>query len=53
MLPGGKKVKVSVPDLESGVVAQIPQTFNIDCSKTGETPEAVAVMTPSGEKHIT
>ena len=51
VLPGdsGKKVKVSVPGLESGVCAQIPQTFTIDCSETGEAPESVAVMTPSGE----
>ena len=51
VLPGdsSKKVKVSVPGLESGVCAQIPQTFTIDCNKTGEAPESVAVMTPSGE----
>ena len=55
MLPGdsSKKVKVSVPGLESGVCAQIPQTFTIDCSKTGEAPESVAVMTPSGKNFVT
>ena len=43
-----RKVNVSVPGLESGVCAQIPQTFTID-SKTGEAPESVAIMTPSGK----
>ncbi|KAM4610589.1 filamin-B [Polymixia lowei] len=43
------KVEISVPELESGFCAQIPQTFTIDCSKTGETPQAVAIMTPSGQ----
>ena len=53
VLPGdsSKKVKVSVPGLESGVCAQIPQTFTIDCSKTGERPQSVAVMTPNGEEN--
>ena len=43
-----RKVDVFVPGLESGVCAQIPQTFTFDC-KNGEAPETVAVMTPSGE----
>ena len=43
-----RKLSVSVPGLESGVCAQIPQTFTID-SRNGEVPESVAVRTPSGK----
>ncbi|KAK6303790.1 hypothetical protein J4Q44_G00262440 [Coregonus suidteri] len=46
------KLKVSTPVLESGVCAKIPQTFTIDYSKTGEVPEAVAVMTTSGKMEL-
>ena len=42
------RVLVSVPGLESGVCAQMPQTFTFD-SKNGEAPESVAIMTPSGK----
>ncbi|XP_071374523.1 filamin-B [Centroberyx affinis] len=47
-----RKLKVSVPGLESGVCAQIPQTFTIGCIKTGDAPQAVAVMTPTGEMEL-
>uniref|UniRef100_A0A667YJB0 Filamin B, beta (actin binding protein 278) n=1 Tax=Myripristis murdjan TaxID=586833 RepID=A0A667YJB0_9TELE len=40
---------ISGPGLESGVCAQIPQTYTIDCDKTGDAPESVAIMTPSGK----
>ncbi|CAB1336108.1 unnamed protein product [Coregonus sp. 'balchen'] len=40
------------PSLSSGVCAKIPQTFTIDYSKTGEVPEAVAVMTTSGKMEL-
>ena len=45
-----KKLKVSGPGLESGLCAKVPQTFTIDSSSSGEAPESVAVMTPSGKK---
>ena len=43
------KLKVSGPGLQSGLCAKVPQTFTIGCSKNGEAPESVAIMTPSGE----
>ena len=54
MLPtnDANELRVSGPGLESGVCAKVPQTFTIDCSKTGESPECVAVMTPDGEDSI-
>ncbi|XP_062316495.1 filamin-B [Osmerus eperlanus] len=48
-----KKLKVSGPGLESGLCAKVPQTFTIDSSSSGEAPESVAVMTPSGRlEHV-
>ncbi|XP_041835805.1 filamin-B isoform X2 [Melanotaenia boesemani] len=42
------KVKVSGPGLDSGVRANIPQSFTVDCRKAGEAPLAVAVTGPKG-----
>ena len=42
------KVKVSGPGLESGVRANIPQSFKVDCRKAGVAPLAVAVTGPKG-----
>ncbi|XP_072237631.1 filamin-B isoform X1 [Leuresthes tenuis] len=42
------KVKVSGPGLESGVRANIPQSFTVDCRKAGVAPLAVAVTGPKG-----
>ncbi|XP_038164689.1 filamin-B isoform X2 [Cyprinodon tularosa] len=42
------KVKVSGPGVASGVRANIPQSFTVDCSKAGEAPLAVAVNGPKG-----
>ncbi|XP_046895507.1 filamin-B-like isoform X2 [Hypomesus transpacificus] len=47
-----KKLKVSGPGLESGLCAKVPQTFTIDSSSSGEPPESVAVMTPSGKMEL-
>ncbi|XP_054866408.1 filamin-B isoform X1 [Amphiprion ocellaris] len=42
------KVKVSGPGLGSGVRANIPQSFRVDCRKAGVAPLAVAVTGPKG-----
>ncbi|MED6241044.1 hypothetical protein ATANTOWER_018906, partial [Ataeniobius toweri] len=42
------KVKVSGPGVVSGVRANIPQSFTVDCRKAGEAPLAVAVTGPKG-----
>ncbi|XP_043979419.1 filamin-B [Gambusia affinis] len=42
------KVKVSGPGVASGVRANIPQSFSVDCRKAGEAPLAVAVTGPKG-----
>uniref|UniRef100_A0A3Q1HBS1 Calponin-homology (CH) domain-containing protein n=1 Tax=Anabas testudineus TaxID=64144 RepID=A0A3Q1HBS1_ANATE len=42
------KVKVSGPGVESGVRANIPQSFTVDCRKAGVAPLAVAVTGPKG-----
>lgn len=40
------KVKVSGAGIESGVRANIPQSFTVDCRKAGVAPLAVAVTGP-------
>ncbi|XP_008300395.1 filamin B a isoform X2 [Stegastes partitus] len=42
------KVKVSGPGVGSGVRANIPQSFKVDCRKAGEAPLAVTVTGPKG-----
>lgn len=42
------KVKVSGPGVGSGVRANIPQSFTMDCRKAGVAPLAVAVTGPKG-----
>ncbi|XP_033939810.1 filamin-B isoform X2 [Pseudochaenichthys georgianus] len=42
------KVKVSGPGVGSGVRANIPQSFTVDCRKAGMAPLAVAVSAPKG-----
>ncbi|XP_030585128.1 filamin B a isoform X2 [Archocentrus centrarchus] len=42
------KVKVSGPGVASGVRANIPQSFTVDCRKAGVAPLAVAVTAPKG-----
>ncbi|XP_069025647.1 filamin-B isoform X3 [Embiotoca jacksoni] len=42
------KVKVSGPGVASGVRANIPQSFTVDCRKAGVAPLAVAVTGPKG-----
>ncbi|KAI3369718.1 hypothetical protein L3Q82_024560 [Scortum barcoo] len=42
------KVKVSGPGVGSGVRANIPQSFTVDCRKAGVAPLAVAVTGPKG-----
>uniref|UniRef100_A0A669BX07 Filamin B n=1 Tax=Oreochromis niloticus TaxID=8128 RepID=A0A669BX07_ORENI len=42
------KVKVSGPGVVSGVRANIPQSFTVDCRKAGVAPLAVAVTAPKG-----
>ncbi|KAK5600034.1 hypothetical protein CRENBAI_011014 [Crenichthys baileyi] len=42
------KVKVSGPGVVSGVRANIPQSFTVDCRKAGEAPLAVVVTGPKG-----
>ncbi|XP_047439837.1 filamin-B isoform X1 [Mugil cephalus] len=42
------KVKVSGPGVGSGVRANIPQSFTVDCRKAGEAPLVVAVTAPKG-----
>lgn len=42
------KVKVSGPGVGSGVRANIPQSFLVDCRKAGVAPLAVAVTAPKG-----
>lgn len=47
-LVDSSKVKVSGPGVGSGVRANIPQSFTVDCRKAGEAPLAVAVTAPKG-----
>lgn len=42
------KVKVSGPGVGSGVRANIPQSFTVDCRKAGVAPLSVAVTGPKG-----
>ncbi|XP_059185463.1 LOW QUALITY PROTEIN: filamin-B [Centropristis striata] len=42
------KVKVSGPGVGSGVRANIPQSFTVDCRKAGAAPLSVAVTAPKG-----
>lgn len=42
------KVKVSGPGVGSGVRANIPQSFTVDCRKAGVAPLAVAVTAAKG-----
>ncbi|KAM4583192.1 filamin B a isoform 1-T1 [Fundulus diaphanus] len=42
------KVKVSGPGVTTGVRANIPQSFTVDCRKAGDAPLAVAVTGPKG-----
>uniref|UniRef100_A0A674DR18 Filamin B n=1 Tax=Salmo trutta TaxID=8032 RepID=A0A674DR18_SALTR len=42
------KVKISGPGVSSGVRANIPQSFTVDCSKAGVAPLSVAVTAPKG-----
>ncbi|KAF7207732.1 filamin-B isoform X1 [Nothobranchius furzeri] len=42
------KVKVSGPGVGSGVRANIPQSFTVDCRKAGEAPLAVVITAPKG-----
>lgn len=42
------KVKVAGPGVGSGVRANIPQSFTVDCRKAGVAPLTVAVSTPKG-----
>ncbi|XP_049441714.1 filamin-B isoform X1 [Epinephelus fuscoguttatus] len=42
------KVKVTGPGVGSGVRANIPQSFTVDCRKAGVAPLAVAVTAPKG-----
>ncbi|XP_034726061.1 filamin-B [Etheostoma cragini] len=42
------KVKVSGPGVGSGVRANIPQSFTVDCRKAGVAPLAVAITAPKG-----
>ncbi|XP_026077533.1 filamin-B-like isoform X2 [Carassius auratus] len=43
-----RKVKISGPGVGSGVRANIPQSFTVDCSKAGVAPLSVAVTGPKG-----
>lgn len=47
-LVDSSKVKVSGPGVASGVRANIPQSFTVDCRKAGEAPLAVAVTGAKG-----
>lgn len=42
------KVKVTGPGVGSGVRANIPQSFTVDCRKAGVAPLAVDVVGPKG-----
>ncbi|XP_061582652.1 filamin-B-like isoform X1 [Cololabis saira] len=42
------RVRVSGPGVGSGVRANIPQSFTVDCRKAGEAPLAVSVAGPKG-----
>uniref|UniRef100_A0A672YRV6 Filamin B n=1 Tax=Sphaeramia orbicularis TaxID=375764 RepID=A0A672YRV6_9TELE len=42
------KVKVSGPGVGSGVRANIPQSFTVDCRKAGEAPLGITIMAPKG-----
>ncbi|KAM9758898.1 filamin-B-like isoform 2-T2 [Menidia menidia] len=42
------KVKVSGAGVESGVRANLPQSFKVDCRRAGDAPLAVAVSGPKG-----
>ncbi|KAL7864739.1 hypothetical protein AOLI_G00161590 [Acnodon oligacanthus] len=43
-----KEVQVSGPGLDSGICSQSPQTFVIDCRKTGDTPQVISILAPYG-----
>ncbi|CAL8338413.1 unnamed protein product [Merluccius merluccius] len=42
------KVQVIGPGVSSGVRAQVPQSFTVDCSKAGHAPLAVSLTAPKG-----
>lgn len=42
------KVKVTGPGVGSGVRANVPQSFTVDCRKAGVAPLAVDVAGPKG-----
>ncbi|KAF3705380.1 Filamin-C [Channa argus] len=42
------KVRCSGPGLGSGVRAQVPQTFSVDCSKAGVAPLEIQLYGPTG-----
>uniref|UniRef100_A0A672NFU9 Filamin B, beta (actin binding protein 278) n=1 Tax=Sinocyclocheilus grahami TaxID=75366 RepID=A0A672NFU9_SINGR len=45
---GGNMAEVIVPGIKGGVCGRTPQSFTIDCSSSGKTPETVAVVRPDG-----
>uniref|UniRef100_A0A9J7XGK7 Filamin B, beta (actin binding protein 278) n=1 Tax=Cyprinus carpio carpio TaxID=630221 RepID=A0A9J7XGK7_CYPCA len=45
---GGDMAEVIVPGFKGGICGRTPQSFRIDCSSSGETPETVAVVRPDG-----
>ncbi len=46
---GGNMTEMIVPGIKGGICGRTPQSFTIDCSSSGETPETVAVVRPDGE----
>ncbi|KAF4096786.1 filamin-A isoform X3 [Onychostoma macrolepis] len=49
---GGNMAEIIVPGIKGGICARTPQSFTIDCSSSGETPETVAVMRPDGSMEL-
>lgn len=49
---GGDMAEVIVPGFKGGICGRTPQSFRIDCSSSGETPETVAVVRPDGEHKV-
>ncbi|XP_059383627.1 filamin-B isoform X3 [Carassius carassius] len=49
---GGDMAEVIVPGFKGGICGKTPQSFTIDCSSSGETPETVAVVRPDGSLEL-
>ncbi|KAK2885697.1 hypothetical protein Q8A67_016534 [Cirrhinus molitorella] len=49
---GVNMAEIIVPGIKGGICSRTPQSFTIDCSSSGETPETVAVVRPDGSMEL-